>query len=237
MALQGLTLFCLGYCMCYLATLYLASGLVSVVFTTILMMNILNLHIFMHQPVEWRAFWGGALGLIGIGFVFWDDLIMLKTSHELVGLGLALTGAYLSSLGNIVSLRNSKSGIPVSSANVYAMAYGGLLSLGVHFGYGGVLVMDWSFAYLGPMLYLALFGSVIAFGSYFLLINRIGADFAAYAMLPMPIIALVLSTFYENYNWCFKAIFGVSIVLLGNLVILTPNATWLKLYNITDDNS
>jgi drug/metabolite transporter (DMT)-like permease len=236
MAVQGITLFCLGYCMCYLATVYLASGLVSVVYTTILMWNILNLRLFMRQSVEWRAFWGGVLGLVGISIVFWDDLNASATSQGLIGLSMGLAGAYLASLGNVVSSRNSKAGIPVAPANVYAMAYGGLLTLGIHFAGGGSLVMDWSFGYLGPLLYLSLFGSVIAFGSYFLLINRMGAEFAAYSLLLMPVIALLLSTFYEGYNWHSDAVLGVFIVLMGNLVILTPAVTWQKLHGFLKSN-
>ena len=45
MAAQGFTLFGLGYIMSYLATSYLTSGLVAVVFSTILMWNILNLRL------------------------------------------------------------------------------------------------------------------------------------------------------------------------------------------------
>jgi len=58
MAVQGFSLFGLGYILSYLATSYLTSGLVTVIFFTILMWNILNLRIFMGQPVAWRAFTG-----------------------------------------------------------------------------------------------------------------------------------------------------------------------------------
>ena len=82
--------------------------------------------------------------------------------------------------------------------------------------------MDWTIGYLGPMLYLTVFGSVVAFGCYMLLIGRIGADFAAYVMLLMPLVALVISTFFEEYQWTASAMAGVAVVLLGNLIILTP---------------
>ena len=230
MAIQGFTLFGLGYCMSYLATSYLTSGLVSVVYTTMLMWNIMNLKLFMRQPVAWRAFWGGMLGLSGICIVFWHDLSSLAATKGLIGLGMGLLGAYLSSLGNIVGARNARAGIPVTQANVYGMAYGGLLTVGIHFASGGSLVMDWSLGYLGPMLYLTLFGSIVAFGCYMLLIGRIGAEYAAYVTLLMPIIALLLSTFFEAYHWSLNAGLGVTIVLIGNLVTLTPAATWRKLF-------
>lgn len=230
MAVQGFSLFGLGYIMSYLATFYLTSGLVAVIFSTVLMWNILNLKLFMRQPVAWRAFSGGILGLGGICIVFWHDLSAFTATRGLIGLIIALIGAYLVSIGNVVGSRNAKSGVPVTQANVYGMAYGALLCIAIHFGGGGELTMDWTFGYLGPMLYLTVFGSVVAFGCYMLLIGRIGADYAAFVMLLMPIVALVLSTIFEEYRWSASAVFGVIIVLFGNLIILTPAATLEKAY-------
>ena len=50
------------------------------------------------------------------------------------------------------------------------------------------------------MLYLTVFGSVVAFGCYMILIGRIGAEYAAYVTLLMPVIALILSTFFEDLS-------------------------------------
>ena len=225
MAAQGFTLFGLSYCMSYLATGYLTSGLVAVVFSTIQMWNIFNLRLFLGQAVAWRAFWGGALGLTGIGIVFWRDLLGLSTGPGLLGLATALAGAYLASLGNVVGSRNAKAGIPVTQANAYGMGYGALLTAVLYFGSGGHFAMDWSFGYLGPMLYLTVFGSILAFGCYMLLIGRVGAEYAAYVTLMMPVIALVLSTLFEGYRWSLPAAVGVCIVLAGNLIILSPRTT------------
>ena len=225
MAVQGFSLFGLGYILSYLATSYLTSGLVAVVFSTILMWNILNLRLFMGQPVAWRAFSGGVLGLAGICIVFWHDLSTFTATRGVIGLSIALFGAYFASIGNVVGSRNAQSGVPVTQANVYGMAYGALLCIAIHFGAGGELTMDWTLGYLGPLLYLTVFGSVVAFGCYMLLIGRIGADYAAYVMLLMPLVALIFSTFFEAYQWSASAVFGVIVVLFGNLIILTPADT------------
>ena len=116
----------------------------------------------------------------------------------------------------------------MTQANAFGMGYGGLLTLFIHFATGGMLTMDWSIGYLGPMLYLTVFGSIVAFGCYMLLISRIGADYAAYVTLLMPIIALVLSTLFEGYRWSVNALAGVTLVLMGNLIILTPQSTYRR---------
>lgn len=231
MILQGFTLFGLSYIGSYLATAYMTSGLVAVVFSTILLWNILNLRIFMMQPVAWRALWGGMIGLSGICIVFWQDLSTFAASRGLIGLFIALAGAYLASVGNIVGTRNAKKGVPVTQANAFGMGYGGLLTLLIHFTMGGTLIIDWSIGYLGPMLYLTVFGSIVAFGCYMMLINRIGAEYAAYVTLLMPIIALVLSTMFEGYRWTSNAFVGVTLVLAGNLVILTPQTIYCRIMN------
>ena len=222
MALQGFTLFGLSYCASYLATAYMTSGLVAVVFSTIVIWNILNLRIFIGQPIAWRAFWGGILGISGICIVFRHDLAIFAVTRGLIGLLIALAGAYLASLGNVVGARNAQKGVPVTQANAFGMGYGGLLTLFIHFALGGTLTMDWTVGYLAPMLYLTIFGSIVAFGCYMLLISRIGAEYAAYVTLLMPIIALLLSTLFEGYQWTAGAVVGVALVLGGNLIILTP---------------
>jgi drug/metabolite transporter (DMT)-like permease len=230
MALQGFTLFGLGYCMSYLSSIYLTSGLVAVGFSTIMMWNILNLKLFMSQPLEWRAFWGGVVGMVGICILFWRDLSAFTATRGLIGLVLALIGAYMASIGNVVGSRNAKNGIPVTQGNAYGMAYGGLLTLLIHFGSGGALSIDWSFGYLGPMLYLTIFGSVVAFGCYMLLIGRIGAEYAAYVLLLVPVLALLLSTIFENYLWTVSGVLGLILVLIGNLVILAQPQTATRIF-------
>jgi drug/metabolite transporter (DMT)-like permease len=76
--------------------------------------------------------------------------------------------------------------------------------------------------YLAAMVYLAIFGSVIAFTAYLTLVGRIGASKAAYATVLFPLVALSLSTLYEGFVWQTVSVVGVLISLLGNLVIFAP---------------
>ena len=222
MAGQGFFLFGLGYCLTYFSSGYLTSGLVSVIFSIMLLLNILNLRLFMGQPVAWRALKGGVLGLVGLGLIFWPDLKEFRANESLIGLGLGLVGTYAGSLGNVISSRNAKRGLPVTQCNAFGMAYGGALTFVFGWLHNGSLVFDFSLGYLSSLLYLALFGSVAAFGAYITLIGRIGAEFAAYIILVTPVIALSLSTLFEGYVWSPFALAGVAVVMVGNLIILGP---------------
>jgi drug/metabolite transporter (DMT)-like permease len=74
--------------------------------------------------------------------------------------------------------------------------------------------------YLVSLVYLALFGSVIAFGCYLSLVGRIGAGRAAYATLLFPVVALGLSTFWEGYTWTLHGICGIILILSGNYLAM-----------------
>ncbi len=71
------------------------------------------------------------------------------------------------------------------------------------------------------MLYLAIFGTVIAFGSYLTILGRIGPDRAGYIAVLFPIVALLLSTLFEGLTWELITVFGVGLVVVGNVIALT----------------
>src|SRR4029077_21255354 len=70
------------------------------------------------------------------------------------------------------------------------------------------------------LLYLALFGSVIAFGAYLTLVGRIGPDRAAYTSVLFPIVALLFSTAFEKYQLTLLSALGIAFVLAGNGLVL-----------------
>jgi drug/metabolite transporter (DMT)-like permease len=100
------------------------------------------------------------------------------------------------------------------------MSYGALFTLILVVAQGIPFAFVWSASYVGSLLYLSLFASVIGFGSYLTLVERIGADRAAYASVLFPVVALAMSTFLESYRWSVAAIVGVGLVLIGNLLVL-----------------
>lgn len=67
---------------------------------------------------------------------------------------------------------------------------------------------------------IAVFGSVIAFWAYLTLIARIGADRAGYANLAFPLVALLISTLMEGYEWSLPALLGMATVVVGNWLVM-----------------
>lgn len=220
-ALQGLCLFALNYWLFYMSELYLASGLVAVIFSTIVVMNIINGAIFLKSPVRVQVVLGAGIGFVGICFVFWPELSGFSLSDDSFrGLLLGLVATFLASLGNIISARNQKYRLPVIQANAYGMTYGAGSLIILAFWMGKPFTFSTTAVYVSALIYLAVFGSVVAFGCYLTLVGRIGADRAAYATLLFPLIALGISTMWEGYIWSIPAAAGVMMILAGNILVM-----------------
>jgi drug/metabolite transporter (DMT)-like permease len=222
LAMQGFCLFSLNYILFYFVIQHLTSGVVAVTFSTIVFMNMLNGALIFRAPVSARVVGGACLGLLGISLVFWPELRGFDMSgRALSNLGLAVLATWIASLGNMVAVRNQRHSLPVLQSNTFGMAYGACFTTAAAVAIGGKPGFDGSIAYVGSLLYLAVFATIIAFGAYLSLLGRIGADRAAYASVLFPVVALVLSTLFEQYHWSTAALLGVVTVLGGNLFILT----------------
>ncbi len=225
LALQGASLFALNYWLFYNAELHIASGLAAVVFSTIIVWNILIGAVWIRHPLDRRVLLGAGLGLCGIALVFWPEVQDFEANETgLYGLGLSIVATILASLGNIASARNQQAGISVLSSNAWAMTYGAGLMVLLALVSGKPFDFMATPLYVGALLYLSVFASVIAFWSYLTLVGEIGPDRAAYATLLFPLVALGLSTVFEDYVWTLPAIIAVCLILGGNLLTLRKPA-------------
>ena len=220
-ALQGFFLFGINYWLVYLAEVHLPSGLVAVIFSMIIFFNIFNGAIFIGSPIRVRVIAGAALGIVGIGLVFKQELLSFSLSSDnSLALVIAGLGALTASLGNITSAHNQKINLPVIQTNAFGMMYGALFMLIISLIMGKHFSFEISYAYISSLLYLSVFGSIIAFTCYLTLLGKIGADKAAYVTLIIPVIALILSTIFEEYTWTLYVFIGVALILIGNMLVL-----------------
>ena len=221
MAAQGLFLFSINYWLFYLAEVYIPSGLAAVVFSTLVFMNIVIGRIILGTRIRLKVVWGAVIGLTGIGFVFLPELSAFTiTDNNFLGLILCLLATFTASFGNIASARNQKFNLPIIQTNAYGMAYGAAIIGIVAFLSGKTFSFEMTSAYIISLVYLAVFGSVIAFGCYLTLVGRIGADRAAYSTLLFPLVALGISTVFEGYQWSPTAFFGVALIITGNFIVI-----------------
>jgi drug/metabolite transporter (DMT)-like permease len=221
-ALQGVFLFCLNYITVYLAEQRLASGLVAIVFATLTLCNVVLAAVFLRSPIKPRVVLGGLVGVAGLTLVFWRELTGLSLAGEWrLGLGLSLVGVLSASIGNIVAARNQRAKLPVVQTNAYGMAYGALATFVIALLRGVPFTFDATAGYIASLLYLALFGSVVAFGAYLTLVGRIGVERAGYVAVIFPLVALALSWVFEGLELKVMVMLGVLLVAGGNVLVLS----------------
>lgn len=226
--LQGCCVFGFNFWCFYTAASWINTGLESVIFSMAVLFNAINSFLFFRQTPPGRFYLAALLGLVGIITLFWDDLQASGLSSTMLpGILLSALGTYGFSLGNMLSILHQRRGLETLTTNSWAMLYGTLIIGAIALLRGDNFTPQWVTSYLGALFYLAIFGSVIAFGAYFTLVGRIGASNAAYSTLLFPLVALTLSTLYEGYQWHANAIIGLVLILVGNLVMFARMPTGL----------
>jgi drug/metabolite transporter (DMT)-like permease len=220
---QGTLLFCINYLLVYYATLRITSGLIAVLFSTILIFNSVFERLFFGSEIDRRLGIAAAIGLTGISMIFWPEVAALNFEDDVVvGMLLAVAASLFASLGNMAAVvNNTRRQLPVIAVNAHAMSWGALLAFLVVLLLGRDLVFSTEPAYILSLLYLAVFGSAIAFGCYLALMRQIGPARAGYGAVMFPVVALIISTVIEGYEWTAIAGLGMMMTIAGNWLILS----------------
>jgi len=223
-AVLGILLFNVNYVIFYLSTQYLISGFVALCFSSILFMNVINNIIFHKNLPNIKTIIGGTIGTMGLIFIFFDEISNFTFSNMTsYGIFLGIIATYFASLGNLVSAHTSKINLPVVPVTGYGMLYGSisllifLLITKIPFSF------EYSLKYNLSLVYLSVFGSVFGFSLYLSLIKKIGSNDAAYVAIIMPLIALLVSTIFEELMWDVNLVIGAIMIIFGNILILKKN--------------
>jgi len=232
--IQGILLFGFNYWLTYLGITKINSSLAAILSTSILYFNVFFAWVFLKDAIKKEVLIGGAIGVIGILMIFLPTIVSDKsltqsneaitnqvmTNETMTGILLVLVASIFASLGNIVSTKTQRLKIPVAQANALGMGYAAILLALIAMFAGLDFSFDVSTEYIVSLLYLSIFGSILAFGAFLTLLGRIGPDKAGYISLVYPVIALVFSTVFENHQWDLTGLSGVVVILLGNAVAM-----------------
>lgn len=219
MALLGL-FYAVNYAFIYRAEMQISSGLVAVAGSAMLFFNIVLSRWLFGSPITRELTIGAGLGVLGMLLVFWPEVAAFSGRDGTLGVIYALVGSFGASCANMVAMRNAKAGLPVLTTNAWWMLWcAGFMAVAVPLS-GAEFTFEWSSGYVLSLLYLAIFGSVIAFSAYLALVGKIGASRASYIAVLTPIVALLISTIFEDMQWHLSSGFGVLAIGLGQFLIL-----------------
>jgi drug/metabolite transporter (DMT)-like permease len=229
--LAGLGVLMMGfnYIWIYRAEQHVTSGLVAVLFSTLVFMSPIAMRLAFGTPLRAMTFVAAIFGVTGVALLFVPELAIAQQGGAVaLGVGLTLAATASCAAGNLIAVRNHRAGMATLPATAWGLGYGSLLAAAVAFSQGTPWTFDPRLPYVLSLAYLALFGSVIAFGVYFTLLNRVGAGPASYTTVATPIIAMLLSTFFEGYRWTGTAGLGVVLAVFGVWLSLRQPATTAK---------
>ena len=219
--LLGLMLFGINYILAYRAQIYLTSALTAIAFSSLVWMNIINARLFFGARAGRGTLFGALLGVIGMFYLFAPQIREVSFNDTVFfGFFLAIVSALVASFGNMVSQATQRAKLPVVQSNAWGMFYGTVFLATFSLANGHEFTFDWSVNYVVSLAYLAVFGSIIAFGAYLTLLGRIGAAKAGYAMVMFPVIALILSTLFEGLEITATTVLGAVFVIAGNGFVL-----------------
>jgi drug/metabolite transporter (DMT)-like permease len=221
MIVQGIILFGFNYWLVYLAEKNLASGVVAIIFSFSVFTNIFFNYLLLKGKIRREVIAGAVLGIAGTLLIFSHEL---QSSEQLIvgyqAFLFCFGSIVLASLGNILSKHNQNRKLPVIQTNAFSMTYGSLAMLLMVPLSGRSFSFDASIPYVASLFYLAIFGSIVAFTLYLKLVGDIGPDRAGYTTLVAPVIALIISSFFENYQWGIVAALGIVLLFAGNILAL-----------------
>lgn len=218
---QGMLTFAIQYPLVYEAERHIASAVVAVIFAGLAFVNLVLFRLLLGHKADWRAWIGAVLGVVGVGAMFVAELQRAEAGDgALYGLILALIGMIVAAGGNLAAWKAQREQAPVLPSVAWAMGYGS--GLVVLFGLvtGVPFTFEWTTAYVGSLLYLSIFGSVVAFALYFMLARAKGYALASYISALTPPIALTMSVLFEDASFGWAAGLGLVCVLAGQVLLI-----------------
>jgi drug/metabolite transporter (DMT)-like permease len=207
MILQGFLTFCVSYVCTYNAERFVVSALVAVMFALMVFFTPICARIGFGKPIPARTWSAGSGAVAGVFLLFYhalrgaiDEMQAGGSGHFLVGVVLATLASIASSAGSVVvgKVREEATNLPLTIA--WSMLWGTLMVSAYTLLSGHSFMLPSAPRYLGGLVYLAIFGSVIAFYAYFTLIDRIGPQKAVYVTVVTPVISVLLSIKLEHYR-------------------------------------
>jgi len=216
----GVLVFWLDYGLVYWAEVHISSGLTAVLFSTMPLMTALLSTFWMRsETLNVRKVVGILVGVAGTALLFWP-YERLDTMQAL-GMLSALTGCLCAAI-NLVVVKRHGGNSDALVLNAFGMAVGAACLLLMSAVLEPWTTVVWTRSNLLAILYLSLFGSVIAFSAFYYLIKRMDATVVSFNTLIIPIVALALGRAFLHETVAPSGVLGIVTILAGVGIAILP---------------
>jgi drug/metabolite transporter (DMT)-like permease len=221
LALQGSFLYGVSYICVYHAERHIVSGLVAVGYSASPLVTGLGAHAMFGLRVTARFLIGGLLGLAGVALMFWTEFGKAAGSQDAVlGVQFTIAAVLLSAVGSLAASRNRTHGLPFWPSLGFGMLYGAAITVVVALVQGHSFALPSVASWWLSLFYLALAGSVLTFACFLTLQERIGPGPTASIGVMTPLLALLVSLVFENFQPDLLTLTGAALAVAGNVLML-----------------
>ncbi|HPN38359.1 MAG TPA: DMT family transporter [Melioribacteraceae bacterium] len=217
--IMGFFSFAIPFGLVYWGQKFIPSGLASILFAVYPFFVIIFTKLFFKEEnVNVYKIIGSIIGFSGIIVIF-SDSIVIQSGVAILGLFAVVLSAIMQAFVAVVLKKYGKKLNPVSM-NLFPVLIAGLLLT-----ITGLLTEDTSKLKLDnnailSVLYLASFGTIATFSTYYWLMKKISVVLLAISAFITPIVSVLLGWLILNEKLSFQEIMGSILVLFG---ILTAN--------------
>ena len=206
----------------YWAEQYVTSGIAAVLSATAPMMIIIIQTIIMKQKGNRKSLIGCIVGVIGVTFLILPSFSIEISPFWMVGCFAIISGQVFYASGTIYTKHVIRKFEKTSAIalNAAQMMHGGILLIILSF-FTENIQLDYllSPASIGSLLYLIVFGSMIAHSIYYWLVSRTNPVFPSTWLYISPLIAVILGVifYHENISWLTGI--GTLTIIVGTVLV------------------
>ncbi len=222
-AVSGFLQFFINYGLLFWGEQYVSSGLAAVLQATIPAFGLFIAWFYLpDEKITFLKIVSILLGLFGLAVIFNDQLALGGKLAFLGGLAVVV-GAFCASYASVLTKAYGENLNPASL--VFSQMIIGVLPLTIA-GFareGNPLNFHWTWSAVICVLYLAVFGSILAFWLYFWLLTKMDVTKAMMIAFVTPMIAVIIGSIYRGETLALQTILGGFLILASvALVVVRP---------------
>jgi putative membrane protein PagO len=217
--------FAIPFPLVYWAEQTVASGLGAILFATFPFWIIIFAHFSYKEPIGPYKVIGTLLGFAGIVLIFAHDLTS-SNFNSIVGILAILLAAAIQGFSSVYVKRFAHNINPLSM-NFFPLLFGGIIIQIASLIFEDYSALKFTTLDVGAVFYMALFGTVTTFTTYYWLMKRIDVVILSLSTFISPIIAVFIGWLVLNETFS-QNIYIASVMVLAGVLI--SNFAGLKKY-------
>lgn len=215
----GLCNFTISYLLLYYGTFYSTAAIVTLIFSLKAVLTPIFISVAFKSKISRRIYIGGLLGIISVGVILYPELDHLSGGF-VKGILLAILGTVMTSIGDVLSLHNSKKNVNPILANTVGMLGAVVFLSCFTLVRGDIYILPQVLNFWVGLLYLSVFASFLAWLFYLKLIKSIGAAESGYMVATFPAIGGLASVLMGESQMRLSLIVGIVLACVGAYIAL-----------------